>query len=792
MTHRHIRTVPSRHAADDSSREVGGGGTAVAVLGLRSASVVGAERPPGRPAPSLPAFLPPFSSSRRAQPPADPVEGVVFPLSGEARSTSAAGRGVVADAVRAVAPDLAQQVLDTRAWRTGYLPHFREMTRLALTAPGGATSIAAAGLASVHERFRYRHDGEDLPLSAVAELADGPGALGTHTVTGRGRPGPDVLSVPYRGGRLVADDLAAQLDVWLAAGTAEPSFADAVRAVMARPGWLDLRDVTVVVLGAGAQMGPLVSLLGWGAHVVAVDLPRPAIWSRLLGVAHGTPGRLSLPLHRPLPADATDDEIAHAAGVDLVARAPQVAAWLAGLEGPYTLGSYVYADGAAHTRASVAVDAMTTTLLARARGRLAGLPRDAHGRLRRSARGGHGQPAPVRGPPVPAPAGTGWARPGAVPAQPHRARAPARRLGGGRRTTRSCRSRGRTTPWRSGSSGGGPCRRGPTAGWSPERGAADADPLGAAQPRPCRGLCRCAPVQVEVFDPSTSNTLMAALLVHDLRNPAAAANPATPLRHRSSSSGRGRPRGLCGRLRAPLRAAGARRRARDAAARGVRVDDAALRRILEAARWAPAPTTASPGAPASPAAAKRRLDALFAALMPATRPGGTCLGRSCSWPPPTPTARAARCGGPLRRRPGRRPPHRAGPRPRAWSCTDGRVRPDAAAPRVPTCRSGRAARRARRGNHDPPPTSRLRSRQRSAPPGARGRRRAAPGAGTAAAAQRLTSRRRAPEADVCPGRSCGTRPASGAASGGCSVPPAPGPPRRTASARRSGRTGLST
>ena len=36
---------------------------------------------------------------------------------------------------------------------------------------------------------------------------------------------------------------------------------------------------------------------------------------------------------------------------------------------------------------------------------------------------------------------------------------------------------------------------------------------------------------VEVFDPSTSNTLMAALLVHDLRNPAAAANPATPLRH---------------------------------------------------------------------------------------------------------------------------------------------------------------------------------------------------------------------------------------------------------------------
>jgi hypothetical protein len=36
---------------------------------------------------------------------------------------------------------------------------------------------------------------------------------------------------------------------------------------------------------------------------------------------------------------------------------------------------------------------------------------------------------------------------------------------------------------------------------------------------------------VEVFDPSTSNTLMAALLVHDLRHEGAAARPGTPLSH---------------------------------------------------------------------------------------------------------------------------------------------------------------------------------------------------------------------------------------------------------------------
>src|SRR4051794_14924669 len=259
-------------------------------------------------------------------------EGVVFPLTGQTRSTSATGRAVVADALRAVDPALADQVLGVRDWRRGYLAPYREMTRRALVAPGAATTISADGLAAVHARLCFRRGAQELPLEVAAPADDGP-PLATVTVEGRGRGGPDVLSVPYRGGRLVADDLDAQLDRWLAAGTAEPSFADAVRAVLAHPDWLDLTGVTVVVLGAGAQMGPLVSLLGWGAHVVAVDLPEPAIWARLLRVARAGPGRLSVPVSRPLPASATDDEIAAVAGVDLVRRTPELTAWLLALEG---------------------------------------------------------------------------------------------------------------------------------------------------------------------------------------------------------------------------------------------------------------------------------------------------------------------------------------------------------------------------------------------------------------------------------------------------------------------------
>jgi len=252
----------------------------------------------------------------QSQAPPDAQDGVDFPRVDGTRSTSATGRAVVADAVRAVAPDLAAGVVGVRDWRTGYLAPFREMTRLALVEPGAAAAISADGLTAVHARFRFRRGGEDLPLEAAVAMDDvAPPA--TVTVEGGGRSGPDVLSVPYRGGRLVAEDLDRQLDRWLAAGTAEPSFAEAVRAVMAKPGWLDLAGVTVVVLGAGAQMGPLVSLLGWGAHVVAVDLPEPRIWSRLLDVARSSPGRLSLPVARPLPASAPD-----AAGARLAPRRP--------------------------------------------------------------------------------------------------------------------------------------------------------------------------------------------------------------------------------------------------------------------------------------------------------------------------------------------------------------------------------------------------------------------------------------------------------------------------------------
>lgn len=278
-------------------------------------------------------------------------DGVQVPANSDGRrSTSALGRTVVADALRAVDPVGARGVLSETSWRQAYILHFRRLVEAGLDSREAALSIATDGLASLYRQMEY--DGR--PIGEAARTDAEP--LGTRTVDGAGERQRNLV-VPYRGNRLTGDDLHRQLDRWLNNGIVEPSFAEAVRAVMANPDWLDLSDKRMVVLGAGAEMGPLISLLRWGADVVAVDLPRPAVWERVLGVAARHAGTLTVPV-----AEETKD-LARAAGADLVNDLPRVTRWVEQLEGELVLGNYVYADGATNLRVSMAVDALTRSLM---------------------------------------------------------------------------------------------------------------------------------------------------------------------------------------------------------------------------------------------------------------------------------------------------------------------------------------------------------------------------------------------------------------------------------------------
>lgn len=467
------------------------------------------------------------------------TEGVAFPEGGDGRrSTSATGRAIFADSVRNVDPAIAARIEHTADWRGGYIGPLRGIVTAAAMNTDAALAVSRDGLESAHRRFVFSRGGEQLPLWEAMRRWDAPG-FGSLTVQGVIPPEPE-LSLPYRGRRLFGDDLRRQIDQWVTDGIAEPGFAEAMTLLLDNPDWMDLRDVDIAVLGAGAELGPTRSLLRWGARVHAVDLPRPEMWQRLIGITRGTAGSLRLPIAldengRPPfvvggfvhPED--DATVASKAGADLLKRTPELLTWLGEIEQPFVLGTYAYADGALHVLLSMAADAIATELLARRDDiTLAYLatptdvfmvPMDAveESRRRWDARGLSGMlQSPLRllkqfepnyKETFVADDGTEFGINDSLVPQQGPNYALAKRL----QRWRALVARADGVPV---SLNLAPATRTQSVVKNRALAAAYA---GAGR------------FGVEVFDPATSTTLMAALLVHDLRNPAAAANPATNL-----------------------------------------------------------------------------------------------------------------------------------------------------------------------------------------------------------------------------------------------------------------------
>lgn len=441
--------------------------------------------------------------------------GIDFRSAGGRRSSQAVGKAAFAEAAASVDASLAGAIEREKEWRKRYLGPVRRIVEAGARSGKDALRIAADGLDAVHRNLVFRRGDSEVPLLDAAGAASGR-AFGTGTIEGRGARLRDVV-VPYRGAELRGDDLRRRLDEWTERGVVEPSFARAVGAVVEHPEWLDLAGTKIVLLGAAAEMGPLEALCRWGADVVAVDLDRPDVWERIRRVASEGSGRVVFP------------ERGGTAGADLLAETPEVAAWLLSLDGPLVVGSYAYADGSTFLKLAGALDALTVTLqrakpetsiaylatptdvfavpvevVQRSRARKLAPP----SRALRTVTGGR-----AFGPNYPGLVedenGRTWGIADSLVPQQGPNYALAKMMQRWRALV--AREDGALT-----SANVAPATR----------------TRSVTRNRILAAAYRGAPAfGIEIFEPETSRALMAALLVHDLQNPKAAARPANPLDH---------------------------------------------------------------------------------------------------------------------------------------------------------------------------------------------------------------------------------------------------------------------
>lgn len=283
--------------------------------------------------------------------------GLQWPLDAKGKRSSAApGQRVIAASLLGLDGAAADAALAERDWRHAYPRHWRALVQAQAARPVGTVASARAGLAAAWAELPFVREGRPLPLAeAMARPAR---RLQTLQLRGSGDAAPAAWTVPHQGRELAGDALARQIDRWEKAGVCEPAHAASLRECLAHPEWFDLSDQHLVLLGAGSEAGPLAWLAKWRANLVGIDLARPATWKRVAATVAAGNATLTAPVAPGQPLDA-----AHA-GADLLADTPDIAAWLAGLGVPLAIANLAYLDGERHVRVSLAMDAISATLCA--------------------------------------------------------------------------------------------------------------------------------------------------------------------------------------------------------------------------------------------------------------------------------------------------------------------------------------------------------------------------------------------------------------------------------------------
>lgn len=283
------------------------------------------------------------------------LDGLQFPLDPNTQkaSTSHTGRAILSEALSTIDHKTSQQLVSEKNWRKKYPIYFKALVENGIKNSSNAIEIAQAGLNKAQHSFEFYRDGQKYLLKDVMSVPKQ--QLHTVKIKGESEAKPEWY-VPYHGQKLQGQALLEQIQKWEATGIIEPSHAKALRTVQAHPEWFDLSDRTMVLFGAGSEAGPLTWLSKWKANIVALDLPNARVWEKILKTVQQGNATLYAPSLEKIEENTALHTLQDKLGANLLTHIPEIADWLTQLPQSLDLAAIAYLDGEKHVRVSMAMD----------------------------------------------------------------------------------------------------------------------------------------------------------------------------------------------------------------------------------------------------------------------------------------------------------------------------------------------------------------------------------------------------------------------------------------------------
>lgn len=286
------------------------------------------------------------------------VEGLQFTAHPETqkKSSSHSAKEIISAALASLDPHLVQQLQNEKNWRKNYPIYFKALVEYGIQNTSNPIQIAKAGLAQAQKSFQFYRDNH---VYALQDLMQIPNIEKLHrfSLKGQSNQAPEWY-IPYHNKQLRGADLLKQLDTWLAHGIIEQSHADALRLVQAHPEWLDLSQRYMVLFGAASEAGPLKWLAKWKANIIAIDLPNPKVWQKIVDTVMQGNATLIAPSRTMLSADSSAAQAIEHLGANLLTQTAEIAKWLSEQPEQLDLAAIAYLDGEKHVRVSMAMDSI--------------------------------------------------------------------------------------------------------------------------------------------------------------------------------------------------------------------------------------------------------------------------------------------------------------------------------------------------------------------------------------------------------------------------------------------------